>query len=259
VAGVISEPTQTVGPHRGRVALVTGAAVGIGQAYCTRLAAGGATVLLADVGSSEETRRMITDLGGEAISVTCDVSSPDSVAELAERAKAAGGVDILVHNAGIYPLTMFAEMTFAEWRRVMSVNLDSAFLLAQALVPPMRERGWGRVICIASGMFHSGSPGALHYVASKGGIIGFVRALAAEVGVDGVTVNAIAPGLIKSYGTTVGPHTELGIFDAVVAGQAIKRTGLPEDLTGAVSFLASEESSFMTGQTVLIDGGAARA
>jgi NAD(P)-dependent dehydrogenase (short-subunit alcohol dehydrogenase family) len=253
------EPAQRRGLHQGRLALVTGAAVGIGQAYATQLAVGGARVILADIGSTDETRQLIIDRGGEAVSAACDVSSPESVAELAEQAKAAGGVDILVHNAGIYPLTMFAEMTFAEWRRVMSVNLDSAFLLAQALVPPMRERGWGRIICIASGMFHSGSPGALHYVASKGGIIGFVRALAAEVGIDGVTVNAIAPGLIKSYGTTVGPHTELGIFDAVVAGQAIKRTGLPEDLTGAVSFLASDESSFMTGQTVLIDGGAARA
>jgi NAD(P)-dependent dehydrogenase (short-subunit alcohol dehydrogenase family) len=259
VASLAPDRTQAGGPHQGRLALVTGAAVGIGQAYAKRLAAGGAKVIIADVGSTDDTCQQIIDEGGEAISATCDVSSPESVAQLAEQAEAAGGVDILVHNAGIYPMSTFGDITFAEWRRVMAVNLDSAFLLAQAFVPGMRERGWGRVICIASGMFHSGSPGALHYVASKGGIIGFVRALAAEVGADGVTVNAVAPGLIRSHGTTVGPHDELGIFDAVVAVQSIKRVGLPEDLTGAVSFLASDESSFMTGQTMLVDGGAARA
>ena len=250
---------QTLDPRPRRVALVTGAALGIGRAYATRLAADGAKVILADVADTEEARRMIADDGGEAVSVTCDVSSPESVSEVCTFAKEAGGVDILVHNAGIYPMSPVGEITFTEWRRVMAVNLDSAFLLVQAFLPAMRERGWGRVICVASGMFHAGSPGALHYVASKGGIIGLVRALAAEVGAEGVTVNAIAPGLIKTHGTVTGPHTELGIFDAVIASQSIKRTGLPDDLTGAVSFLASEESSFMTGQTLLIDGGTARA
>ncbi len=123
----------------------------------------------------------------------------------------------------------------------------------------MRERGWGRVVGIASGMFHAGAPGSLHYVASKGGVIGFVRALAAEVGVDGVTVNAIAPGLIRSDGTSTGAHDELGLFDLVRAAQSVKRSGVPEDLTGVLSFLVSDEAGFMTGQTLLVDGGAARA
>ena len=123
----------------------------------------------------------------------------------------------------------------------------------------MRARKWGRVICISTGMFHAGTPGSVHYVASKGGIIGFVRSLAAEVGHDGITVNAIAPGLIRSHGTSEGTHDALGIFELVKAGQAIDRTGTPEDLTGVLSLLASDQGGFITGQTLLVDGGAARA
>jgi NAD(P)-dependent dehydrogenase (short-subunit alcohol dehydrogenase family) len=123
----------------------------------------------------------------------------------------------------------------------------------------MRAQSWGRVVGVASGMFHAGAPGSLHYVASKGGIIGFVRALAAEVGVDGVTINAIAPGLIRSTGTSTGVHDDLGLFDMVVQHQAVKRNGVPEDLTGLMSFLCSDESGFMSGQTLLVDGGGARA
>ena len=142
---------------------------------------------------------------------------------------------------------------------MLAINLDSMFLLSQAFLPHMREQGWGRIVGISSAMFHAGSPGSLHYVASKGGIIGFVRALAAEVGPDGVTVNAIAPGLIRSDGTSKGIHDELGLFDMVVAHQAVKRNGLPDDLTGAISFLLSDEAEFITGQTLVIDGGLVRA
>lgn len=166
---------------------------------------------------------------------------------------------MLVHNAGIYPMRHFEEITFEEWRKVMSVNLDSIFLLTQAVLPHMREQGWGRIVGIASGMFHAGAPGSLHYVASKGGVIGFVRSLAAEVGVDGVTVNAIAPGLIRSAGTSTGVHDDLGLFEMVAQASAVKRAGVPEDLTGALNFLLSDQASFMTGQTLLVDGGLGRA
>ncbi len=244
--------------HEGRTAVITGAAQGIGRAYARRLAADGAFVILADVGDATGSQDLITAEGNRAVALRCDVSDPDSVAALADRVEELGGADILVNNAGIYPMAPAHEITFADWRRVMSVNLDSLFLLSQAFLPHMREQKWGRVVGIATGMFHSGAPGSLHYVASKGGVIGFVRALAPEVGPDGITVNAISPGLIRSEGTSTGVHDDLGLFDMVVQMQSVKRNGVPEDLVGMMSFLCSEESAFMTGQTLLLDGGAAR-
>lgn len=244
--------------HEGRTAVITGAAQGIGRAYARRLAADGAFVILADVGDATGSQDLITAEGNRAVALRCDVSDPDSVTALADRVEELGGADILVNNAGIYPMAPAHEITFADWRRVMSVNLDSLFLLSQAFLPHMREQKWGRIVGIATGMFHSGAPGSLHYVASKGGVIGFVRALAPEVGPDGITVNAISPGLIRSEGTSTGVHDDLGLFDMVVQMQSVKRNGVPEDLVGMMSFLCSEESAFMTGQTLLLDGGAAR-
>lgn len=248
---------STPRPHANRTALVTGAAHGIGRAYAQQLAADGARLVLADLEEATETQALVAHAGGgEAAVLRCDVSDPDSVAALA---RAAGDVDILVHNAGIYPLGPYDQISFAEWRRVMAVNLDSMFLLSQAFLPHMRRQQWGRVIGIATAMFHTGAPMALSYVASKGGLIGLVRALATEVGADGVTVNAIAPGLIRSHGTSTGVHDDLGLFDMVVHEQAVKRTGMPADLAGVVSFLVSDAASFVTGQTLLVDGGLARA
>lgn len=250
---------MTAPRHEGRTAVVTGAAMGIGRAYARRLAADGARLILADLVDADETKALIDGDGGQASAARCDVSDPESVASLAATVSEMGGADILVHNAGIYPLNLVEQITFEEWRRVMAINLDSIFLLTQAFLPHMREQGWGRIVGIASAMFHAGSPGSLHYVASKGGIIGFVRALAAEVGGDGVTVNALAPGLIRSHGTSQGVHDDLGLFEMVAHEQSIKRNGMPEDLTGALSFLVSDDAEFMTGQTLLIDGGMARA
>ena len=246
--------------QEGRVALVTGGAAGIGQAYAQRLAEDGAAIVIGDVADASETVSLIEDAGAEALAVRCDVSDAEQVHELARAAfERFGKVDIAVHNAGIYPISMFAEMTFEEWRKVLSVNLDSAFHVCHEFLPGMRERRWGRVILIASTTFHAGTPGMSHYVASKGGLIGLLRSLAAEVGDEGVTVNALAPSLVRSKGTTEGPHEALGLFEMVAQGQAIKRTQLPADLVGALSFLVSDEASFITGQTLVVDGGWVRA
>jgi NAD(P)-dependent dehydrogenase (short-subunit alcohol dehydrogenase family) len=246
--------------HEGRTAFITGAAAGIGQAYAERLAADGANVVVADIADGSETVGLIEAAGATGLAVECDVSDGEAVAAAAAAAaERFGTVDILVHNAAIYPITMFADMTFEEWRKVLSVNLDSVFHLCHELLPPMREQHWGRVVCIASNTFHAGIGGMAHYVASKGGIIGFLRSLADEVGQEGVTVNGIAPSLVRSKGTIEGPHEELGLFEFVAQGQAIKRTEEPADLVGAMSFLTSDDAAFITGQTLCVDGGWVRA
>ena len=164
--------------QEGRVAVVTGGAAGIGQAYSVRLAHDGAKLVIGDIADAGETIGLVEGVGGEAVGVRCDVSSAEDVHAMAEAAfDAFGKVDILVHNAGIYPISMFADMSFEEWRRVLSVNLDSMFHVCHEFLPGMRERGWGRVLCIASTTFHAGSPGMSHYVASKGGLIGLLRCL----------------------------------------------------------------------------------
>ena len=248
------------GRHEGRTALVTGAAAGIGQAYAQRLAEDGAKIVIADIADGAETVALVEAAGSEAIAVNCDVSSGEAVAAAAAAARESfGTVDILVHNAGIYPICEFKDMTFEEWRKVLSVNLDSAFHLCHELLPGMREQQWGRVVLIASNTFHAGIGGMSHYIASKGGLIGFLRSLAAEVGEEGVTVNGVAPSLVRSKGTTEGPHDELGLFEFVAQGQAIKRTEQPEDLVGAISFLTSDDAAFITGQTLCVDGGWVRA
>jgi NAD(P)-dependent dehydrogenase (short-subunit alcohol dehydrogenase family) len=242
------------------VAVVTGGAAGIGQAYARRLAQDGAKVVIADIADASETVGLVGEAGSEALGVSCDVSLAEQVHAMAKAAfEAFGKVDILVHNAGIYPITMFADMSFEDWRKVLSVNLDSMYHVCHEFLPGMRDRHWGRVVCIASTTFHAGTPGMSHYVASKGGLIGLLRSLAAEVGEDGVTVNALAPSLVRSKGTTEGPHDEMGLFEMVAQAQAIKRTQVPEDLVGALSFLVSDDAGFITGQTLVVDGGWVRA
>jgi NAD(P)-dependent dehydrogenase (short-subunit alcohol dehydrogenase family) len=244
------------GEPRQRIAVVTGAARGLGRAHAERLAGDGIGIVLADLEEAGEAREAIVAAGGRAFDLQCDVSDPDSVAGLADDVAGLGGADILVHNAGIYPMRSFEDITFEEWKKVMGVNLDSIFLLTRAFLPNMRERGWGRIVGVSTAMFHAGNPGTLHYVTSKAGIIGFVRSLAPEVGTDGITVNAIAPGLIQTEGTSVDAFGDL--FGYAVGVQCVKRPGVTADLTGAVSFLVSDDASFMTGQTLLVDGGMAR-
>ncbi|MEU6658689.1 SDR family oxidoreductase [Streptomyces sp. NPDC046821] len=242
-----------------KVAVVTGGAAGIGQAYALRLAQDGHAVVIADLGPADETEKLVREAGGEVLSVETDVADAESVARLASAvAKRFGRADILVHNAGIYPVVPFEETDWPTWRKVMGVNLDSVYHLTRAFLPWMKANGWGRIVFVASTAFHTGPAGLVTYAASKGGVIGFTRSLATEVGDFGVTVNAIAPGMVRTPGTLAGPQQDAGLFDAVVATQAVKRVGVPEDLMGVVSYLTSEAASFMTGQTLAVDGGVAR-
>lgn len=242
----------------GKVAVVTGGATGLGQAYARRLALDGATVCVGDLASTEETEAMIRADGGSALGFSLDVSSPDVVQSFATAVlDKLGRCDVLVNNAGIYPVQPFDEIDFAAWRRVLSVNLDGTFLMCKACVPSMKDHGWGRIVNIATTVGSIAIDGFVHYTASKLGVIGLTRGLASELGPHGITVNCVCPGLVETPGTQTGPQAQW--FDAVAQTQAIKRRQLPADVVGVVSFLASDDSAFMTGQTLIVDGGAVRA
>ncbi len=244
-------------PLHGQVAIVTGAARGIGRATAWRLASEGAAVALFDIdpGAAEATA---SAMAADELAVTAhavDVTDEGGVtAAVGALGDAHGRIDILVNNAGIYPHTPFEEITFAEWRRVLSTNLDGVFLVTRAVYPHMRERGYGRIVNISTAAFHIGYPELTPYLASKGGIIGFSRSLAAEAGPHGITVNVITPGMIETEGTQEeDPEGEL--FDEIGADQAVKRRGRPEDIAETIAYVASPAAGFITGQTINVDGG----
>jgi NAD(P)-dependent dehydrogenase (short-subunit alcohol dehydrogenase family) len=250
--------------HDGKTVVISGAASGIGQAAAVRLAEEGAYVVIADRAKAETTLQLIDGIGGKAAAIACDVSDPASVAALREKVEAGGGrCDILVNNAGIYPVQTFDEITFDDWRRVLSVNLDSMFLMTKALTGGMRQKGWGRIINIASDTVSLLVPDFVHYITSKAGVIGFTRSLATEFGKHGVTVNAIAPGLTRTPGTAArreipGEMTNAQLFELMANLQSIKRGEQVSDLVGAVSFLGSDDAGFITGQTLYVNGGLTR-
>ena len=225
--------------HEGKTAVISGAASGIGQAAAVRLAEEGALIVVADRAKAEETLQLVAGAGGKATAVECDVSNPASVAVLKERVERSGGrCDILVNNAGIYPMRLFDDMTFEEWRHILSVNLDSMFLMTKAFAAGMQQRRWGRVINIASDTVSLLVPALVHYITSKAGVIGFTRSLATEYGEHGVTGDAL--------------------FGLMANTQSIKRSEEASDLVGAVSFLASDDAAFITGQTLYVNGGLTR-
>jgi NAD(P)-dependent dehydrogenase (short-subunit alcohol dehydrogenase family) len=250
--------------HRDKVAVITGGANGIGQAFAKRLAEDGAHVAVADLAPGDATVKLVEQAGREALACKCDVSSPDAVAAMAKEVQGRfGRCDILINCAGIFPQQAFEDMAFADWRRLMSINLDSAFLTASAFVPGMKARRWGRIVNMASSTLGSVVTGFVHYVASKGGIVGFTRALASELGPHGITVNAISPGLTRTPGTVARkPRPGLASMDeefaSVATFQAIRRPEVPDDLVGVMSFLTSDDAAFMTGQTLNVDGGRVR-
>ena len=240
----------------GQTAVVTGAARGLGFAAAGRLAAEGARLALLDR-DAEALTSAAEHLGGEAagaLAHVVDVSDEQGVeSAVASVLGETGRIDVLVNNAGIYPHFPFEELTFGDWRRVLATNLDSVFLCSHAVYPGMREQGYGRIVNVSSATFFIGYPGLSAYVASKGGIIGFTRALASEAGPHGITVNAVTPGLIATEGVLGGE--EAGLFDEIVPQQALGRRGEPDDIAECIAYLASRAAGFITGQTVNVDGG----
>ncbi|MBD2119686.1 SDR family NAD(P)-dependent oxidoreductase [Trichocoleus sp. FACHB-262] len=241
----------------GKVAVVTGGSKGLGQAFAKRLAEDGADVAIAATSLATETEEIVKATGQRAIAQICDVTDPDSVAEFAAVVQAQlGKCDILVNNAGIYPFHAFDEMSFEDWRKVLAVSLDGTFLMCKAFIPGMKERQFGRIINLTSTANWLVIPNLAHYNTAKMGVIGLTRALATEMGEFGITVNAVAPGLVRTGTTEAGPQVHM--FDAIAQMQAIKRTAVPDEIVGAVSFLACQDAALITGQTLAIDGGLVR-
>jgi NAD(P)-dependent dehydrogenase (short-subunit alcohol dehydrogenase family) len=243
----------------GKAAIVTGAAQGIGAAYAKALAAAGARVCVSDIADASDVARIISSAGGEALAVRADVTDARSVEEMVESTvKAFGGVDILVNNAAIFGTLegkAFTEIGSAEWDAVHAVNVRGVFECCKAVVPRMRKRGGGRIVNIASATVFKGSPMLLHYVASKGAVVALTRALARELGSDNIGVNCLAPGLVLSENVRANPSYDAGFVSANTASRSLRREAEPEDMIGPLVFLCSRESAFMTGQTVVVDGG----
>ena len=239
----------------GQVAIVTGGAQGIGRAIADRLAADGARIVIADLKGAEEAAAAFAD----GVGLTVDVGSQDDVARMTEQAAArCGRIDILVNNAGLYAslaMRPFDQIPVEEWRQVMDVNVLSMFLTCRAVVPQMRDQGGGRIVNISSGTPFRGVPFLLHYVTSKGAIVALTRALAKELGPDNVLVNCVAPGFTMSDGVNEHPEVVEALRDVSVSARTIKRDQVPEDVVGAVAFLCGPGATFITGQTMVIDGG----
>ena len=243
----------------GRVALVTGAAQGIGRAYANRLAAEQASVVAIDLNDADGLKDELLAAGApDALVLRADVADEDQVAEIAARTfDRFGRCDILVNNVGITPREPFEDITLATWRRVMAVNVESFFLTCRAFVPKMKANGYGRIVNISSDTYGLVIDGFAHYIASKGAVIGLTRALASDLGEFGITVNAIAPGLTKTPNTE-SMHPDGKLFEMLANAQAIKRSGVPADMVGVMSFLTSEDCAFVTGQTLIVNGGLLR-
>ena len=242
---------------RDKVIIVTGGGLGIGRAYCLGTAAEGARVVVADIADPKPTVKEIEARGGQALGIECDVSREKDTQRLAtETINRFGRIDVLVNNAAVYGTLKrrpFMEIPVEEWDRVMAVNLRGLFLCARAVFPTMKAQGKGKIINIASSTFFKGVPHYIHYTTSKGGVVGFTRSLARELGDFGIRVNAIAPGF------TLSGENEKNISEEAKAAniriRMLQRAEVPEDIVGTLVFLASDDSDFVTGQTIAVDGG----
>jgi 3-oxoacyl-[acyl-carrier protein] reductase/pyridoxal 4-dehydrogenase len=234
-----------------RVAIVTGAAQGIGRAIAEKLRSEGAAVAAVDL-NGEGIDAVARSLDGLAIQA--DISREEDAERMAaETLERFGKIDALVNAAAIVPFVPWDEVDFGYWRRLLSVNLDGAYLVSRAVERPMREAGYGRIVQIASNAFLAGTPNMGPYLAAKGGVVGLTRALATELGKYGITANAVSPGITRTETTLDSPHKDA--FDFVQMLQAIPRHAVPEDIAPAVAFLASEESGWITGQNLVVDAG----
>jgi NAD(P)-dependent dehydrogenase (short-subunit alcohol dehydrogenase family) len=235
--------------------VVTGAAQGIGRAIAEGLAREGARIVVVDLRGAEEAAAAFAD----GVGLTADVSSEDDVESMVrETVERCGTIDVLVNNAGLYAslaMRPFTEIPLEEWRQVMDVNVASMFLTCRAVVPVMREHGGGKIVNISSGTPFRGVPFLLHYVTSKGAIVALTRSLAKELGKDSIHVNCVAPGFTMSDGVKSHPEVIDALQDVSVAARTIQRDQVPEDVVGAVVFLCTPAADFITGQTMVIDGG----
>ncbi len=237
----------------GKTAIVTGAATGIGAATARLLAERGARVLAVGL-QPERLRETVAAIDG-AVAFDADVSDPAQIEAVAARAQEAfGGADILVNNAAVYPLGPWHEADAAEWDAVYATNVRGYFLLAKAVRPQMLARGGGAIVNVASVTFYWGEALLASYVASKGAVIGFTRALAREAGPEGIRVNAVAPGAFPTAATAIHADQEK-LWRTTLEMQSLKRRGEVEDVARAIAFFAGEDSRFVTGQTLLVDGG----
>ena len=245
---------ETALSHDGRIAVVTGAGRGIGQAISRRLAERGATVVGVDIGDLAETEALVRRTERGWLGIKADVSSEEDAWRIATEVDAAfGRCDILVNNAGIYPFRDWEEMDFSTWRKVLSINLDSQFLMGQAVVPLMQRNAWGRIVNITSGSLLNNGLRLTAYKASKAGVIGFTRGLAADVGAHGITVNAVGPALTRTPGVIEAGNEAM--LQSSLQRLIVKRIPEPDDVVGTVLFLTGEDSGFVTGQTIMANGG----
>jgi 2-hydroxycyclohexanecarboxyl-CoA dehydrogenase len=243
-----------------KVALVTGAAVGIGRAICLRLARDGIAIGVLDLNKAdaEKVAREIKAAGGEAIGLAGDITRRDTIqAAAAELRNAFGPINVLVNNAGITGFAPFLELTDAQWDRMMEVNLKGAFIVTQTILPDMLAQGWGRIVNISSSSAQSGAVNMAHYSSAKGGIIALTKTLAQEFGPSGITVNNIPPRFVMNTAMSEDSFKHLGqaARDAMTQGGPIRRQGEPEDIAGAAAWLVSDEAGYVTGQTIGVNGG----
>ncbi|MFT4264545.1 MAG: SDR family NAD(P)-dependent oxidoreductase [Nocardioides sp.] len=242
------------GRVEGRVAVVTGAAGGLGREFCAALAREGAAhVIGVDIADQAGTAEAVEEAGGRFVAIRADITEEAECAAVAARAEEYGGAQILVNNAGVFPVRPFLETSLEEWRRIHRLNVEGTFLITRALLPQAIRAGWGRIVMVSSAVVWLGPPGMVAYTASKAALVGMVRGLAREVGDTGVTVNALTPGLTRTRtALTTDVHEQ---FPHVVAHQAVPRAEEASDLTSTLLFLCDQGSAFVTGQAVNVDGG----
>ncbi len=239
------------GPEPARAAIVTGGSNGIGAAIVRRLRSGGCRVAVIDSATGPE------PAAADLVTLPCDIADADAVpAAVAAARDRFGPASVLVHCAAFQHVAPFDELTAADWQRTFRVNVDGAFHVLRAVLPDLRAAGDGRVVVLTSSSYYTPPVGMAHYIASKGALTGLVRGLSAELGAHGVTVNAVAPGLTRTANAV--RNVPAAHFDRVRARQAIPRSGEPDDIAATVEFLVSPAAGFITGQTILVDGGESR-